>query len=265
MGRKRLTTFGVVSSVAVAAWLLVATLAPAAQELPLVGPSAAAVLLAATSVAAIGGGRFRAEASARKREWQALQHEWSVAPDGSRPTELRAQLDTLKAAYDALLADRAAKLSALQANRRATQLREHLDRFQIAGAGIKGVGDSKAAILQSAGIETAADVVEWRILQVNGFGPKTTANLVAWRRAKEASFRFDPNKPISPGEVSTIENAAAVKRRELELRVSAGLAGLRNAVAAETRARSNLAARHAELGPAYAQAVANARAALLLV
>ena len=84
------------------------------------------------------------------------------------------------------------------------------------------MGDGKAAILQSNGIETAADIVEWRIVQISGFGPKTVANLVAWRNSLTGRFRFDPARPVSPTEIGLIENAFVHKRRDLELRLSKG-------------------------------------------
>jgi DNA-binding helix-hairpin-helix protein with protein kinase domain len=123
------------------------------------------------------------------------------------------------------------------------------------------VGDAKAAVLQSNGIETAADVVPNRIIQISGFGPKTVDSLVQWRKRLEQSFRFDPSRGISPADIALIENAVALKRRELERRLSVGLSDLRSAVTLEVNTQAALKSRYDQISPACGQAFANATAA----
>lgn len=208
------------------------------------------------------GRSFRSARALYKPKWMTLQNEWRATSGTEKPAQIRKDLIRLKASYDALRAERNEKLQALQRNRQASQLRDYLDRFRITSAGIRGVGDGKAAVLQSYGIETAADIVEWKVLQISGFGPKTVANMVAWRDAHTKRFRFDPSKPVSASAVGAVENDFGLKRRVLERQLATGLGELRNAVAAEDRARAELMARHTKIAPIYGQVVADSKAAL---
>jgi DNA-binding helix-hairpin-helix protein with protein kinase domain len=221
-----------------------------------------ALAIVLTAVHATIGRRLRKRRRAATRDWNALRRDWVSAP-GSGPAAARSALDRIKADYDGLQADRAAKLRKLHENRRASQMTEYLDGFQIAGAKVKGVGPAKAATLQSYGIETAADVVFARVVTVPGFGPKTTQNLVDWRATLERSFRFDPGRAVAPADVAAVENAAAVQRRLIEQRLTLGLNGLRTAVVQEQAARRELLSRWQAVALEYAQAEADRRAASL--
>jgi DNA-binding helix-hairpin-helix protein with protein kinase domain len=220
----------------------------------------AAVLLLASGILRQ---RFRRKLKLRRAEWNGLRREWA-APSPRDPGAIRAGLETIRKNYDALQADRAAKLRKLHEDRRAHQLREYLDRIQIAGAKIKGVGPAKAATLQSYSIETAADVVFSSIVAVPGFGPKTAQNLVDWRANLERSFRFDPRRAVPQAEIDRVENAVAVGRRQLQQQLTAGLADLRSAIADEKAVRERLQTKFAAVAPAYAQALADCRAASVL-
>ena len=207
--------------------------------------------------------RLRRKLKLRRTDWDGLRMEWaaSIARD---PGAIRAGLETIRKKYDVVQADRAQRLRKLHEDRRAHQLREYLDQFQIAGAKIKGVGPAKAATLQSYSIETAADVVFSSIVAVPGFGPRTAQNLVDWRAYVERSFRFDPRRGVPQAEIDKVENAMAVGRRQLEQRLTAGLADLRTAITDEKAARERLQSRFAAVAPAYAQALADCRAASVL-
>ncbi len=166
-------------------------------------------------------------------------------------------------AYDALQAERAARLRKLHDSRRDSQMVEYLDRFQINGAKVRGVGQAKAAVLQSYGIETAADVAYAKVIVISGFGPKTVQNLLDWRTALERQFRFDANRGVSPADIATVENAVGLQRRLLEQKLASGLSELRASVTREMATRQDLEARFSRIAPAYGQAVANRRAAVV--
>lgn len=225
----------------------------------------AVLLLAVLALIGATTGRdIRRALNARRREWKALQAEWSSPPWPLDPGGVRAGLDKIKQSYDALQADRAAKLRKLHDNRRASQMVEHLDRFQIAGAKVKGVGQTKAAILQSYGIETAADVVFAKVIVISGFGPKTVQNLVDWRTGLERSFRFDASRAVSPADIGMIENAVGMQRRLLEQKLTAGISDLRSSVAQEKATREALQHRFQQVAAPYAQALADSRAVALV-
>jgi DNA-binding helix-hairpin-helix protein with protein kinase domain len=195
-----------------------------------------------------------------RKQWTALNQEWTAGPKPD-PAALRADLEQLKRSYDALQADRNSKLQKLHENRRNSQMVEYLDSFQIAGAKVRGVGQSKAAILQSYGIETAADVSSGRILAISGFGPKTVQNLLDWRHGLEQRFKFNPAKGVPQSEIAIVENGITVQRRALEQKLSAGLGTLRLAIQKEVSSREALLTRYQQIAPAYGQAEADSKAA----
>ena len=206
-----------------------------------------------------GRGFNRAFKSSRN-EWLGLQRDWS-SPSQPDPAAVRSDLNKLKTAYDTLQTERAAKLRKLHDTRRDSQMVEYLDQFQIAAAKVKGVGQAKAAVLQSYGVETAADVAYAKVIIISGFGPKTVQNLLDWRTALERQFRFDPVRGVSPTDIATVENGVGFQRRLLEQRLSASLSELRVAVSRELTARQDLKSRFEKVAPAYGQAVADKRAA----
>jgi DNA-binding helix-hairpin-helix protein with protein kinase domain len=173
----------------------------------------------------------------------------------------KAEADGLKRAHDALLQERADRLRKLHENHRQSQLEEYLDRFEIATARIKGIGPAKVTILQSYGIETALDVNQQRVLGISGFGPKTVANLLAWRQTCEQSFRFDPQKGVSPTEVAAVEQDVMLRVRGLEARLAKTLEELKTHAANEQRRRADCATKIAGVGRVYGQLYADVQAA----
>ena len=262
MGRRRAAILAAGVAACGAACFAVHLLAAAGVALPLM---AVLVLVSAgvlMILAFMTGSGFRADLDAARTEWSSVISDWMDKAAANRPNAILESLDAMRTDYDAAVAERKSRLAALQADRHASQLAAHMARCRIAGAGIKGVGDGKAATLQSHGIETAADVVEWRILQIPGFGPVTVGHLMAWRRAREAAFRFDPSKPVPRSEIDRVENAFTGRAGSLERKLASGLADLRSACASEIRTRAAILHRFRRLEPVYNQAVANARAAL---
>ena len=210
---------------------------------------------------AASGRRFKRAFKSSRKEWHGLQRDWS-APTQPDPAEVRRSLDKLKAAYDALQVERATKLRKLHDTRRDSQMVEYLDRFQIAGAKVRGVGQAKAAVLQSYGVETAADVAYAKVIVISGFGPKTVQNLLDWRTTLERQFCFDPSRGVSPADIATVENAVGLQRRLLEQRLTGGLSELRGSVTREMAIRQDLGSRFSKIAPVYGQAVADKRAAV---
>jgi DNA-binding helix-hairpin-helix protein with protein kinase domain len=110
--------------------------------------------------------------------------------------ELQSLKSTLEDAKNQLVSlpkEEATRLAQHETNRRDFQLHAFLERHTIRRSKIHGIGPAKIANLASYGIDTAADVVHNRILAVPGFGPATTAPLVAWRQRIAARFVFQQN------------------------------------------------------------------------
>lgn len=120
----------------------------------------------------------------------------------------------------------------MKSNRESRQLQAYLDRFSIRRANISGIGPAKTATLISFGIETAADVNQSAVLRVPGFGDVMTGKLVAWRRAHESRFKYDPI-PNSQDDADerALRGCFAVEKAKLESTIRNGLGTLRNAKA----------------------------------
>ena len=191
--------------------------------------------------------------------WSELVVKWKPGP-GARFAPTRQALAVLKREADGMAAHRQAELRTLATDRRQQQLQAHLESYEIANAKIPGVGKAKVATLLSYGIETAADIDEARITAIAGFGPRTAANMLAFRQACEAAFRFDANRAVEPSHIAAMDGMLAQRRARIEAELAAGLAQLRTLVLAERRHREMLAGEAAEIRPLYAQALADARA-----
>ena len=246
-------------SVLVAGAALVIAAAPSALLLP---------LLAAIAVVAAGLWWLRrpAEVAAARaqlldvrRLWAELVRDWGPGP-AARFAATRQSLAALKREHDGLAKQREAELHGLAANRQQQQFRAHLESFEIANAKIAGIGKAKVATLLSYGVETAADIDQKRIEAIPGFGPRTAANMLAFRQTCEASFHFDPNRTVTSAQVAAMDGMLAQRRTKIEAELAAGLTQLKAMLKAEQRHRADLSARAAELRPMYAQALADARA-----
>lgn len=84
------------------------------------------------------------------------------------------------------------ELGKLKSTREARQRAAFLDRFVIRNARIAGVGPVRKATLMSFGIETAADISQFTVRQVPGFGDVMTRNLLDWRHTLDSRFRYNP-------------------------------------------------------------------------
>lgn len=117
---------------------------------------------------------------------------------------------------------RAQRIAQLQNRLREQQLETFLEGFHIDRASISNIGLGRKAVLQSYGIETAADIDRQKIRGVPGFGPAITLRLVEWRRSIERSFRFDPTKGIEPRRISALDAELATLKKKLEQELSSG-------------------------------------------
>ena len=145
-------------------------------------------------------------------------------------------------------------------NRQRHALNAYLDRFEIEKASIAGIGAAKKAMLESFGVETAADVSRGRVLQVPGFGPALTDRLLKWRSKLEAQFRFDPTSAIDPRQVADLDRTIMSRRSQLESELATGrMAILQMRQAALTR-RQALENAMQDAVRSYSQAAAGLKA-----
>lgn len=171
--------------------------------------------------------------------WNQLEGRWRAQATVAAFLALKGQLSGAHTELKGLPARRVNLLAELQAKREAHQKVQYLDRFRIDRAQIAGIGPGRAATLASFGIETAADVERYKILNVRGFGPSLCDALVGWRRQHESRFRFNPAAPVDPREIRRVEETIETRRKQLLGRLQAGprelLTSQANILAARTR------------------------------
>lgn len=185
--------------------------------------------------------------SAARSDWESLLSRWKLEGTGDRFNTEKLGLEKARAQVDRLPEERRRKLAKLSAERETRQRQRYLDRFRIERAEIAGIKAGRVAMLESYGIETAADVDPRKILQIPGFGPALTEKLVRWRRAHEYNFRFNRNEPIDPRDIQAIDQDLQIGMNKLIQTLQAGASRLRR-ISQETEAA------RARLGPALERA-----------
>ncbi len=138
----------------------------------------------------------------------------------------RAELGRQKAALEQLPKRRALLMQNLERERQRQQLQIFLGKFFLEDAAIPGVGPGRKAILESYGIETAADLEHSAIVKVPGFGPAMAKKLLAWRTNVERDFRFDPTKPIDPQAIAAMDQALSKEKKAAEQALISGVSEL---------------------------------------
>lgn len=206
-------------------------------------------------------GSYRKKLEEVTAEWENLKVDWSQPLGRDAFSQKKAQLTDIKLRYDALNVERVKRLQQLSKRNRQSQLDSYLDRYLVATAGLKGVGQSKVATLSSYGIDTAGDIDARRIFGIPGFGRKTVDRLVAWRRQIEQGFTFDPAKAVPPNEIAKIEHFVLTQRVKLENEMAEGLNQLKIIASASQHRKNALLARADHIRPRIEQALADASAA----
>jgi DNA-binding helix-hairpin-helix protein with protein kinase domain len=183
------------------------------------------------NLAKTGSGELRQEAQKTLQEartrWHSVEQRWmSEAGDVKFTAKLR-ELEAKRTQYESLPGLRLQKLQQLEAGVRERQLHMFLDRHKIYGADISGVGPGRKAILQSYGVETAADVTSAAAMAVPGFGPSLTSRLLDWRRSVERRFVFNPLQGVDPSDLAALDRDIGAIRLKTEQELSSGPAQLR--------------------------------------
>lgn len=182
--------------------------------------------------------------------WDSAFKDWD-AQAGPRSFDAKlTELALAKRQLEALPARRLERLEQLRRNQRQLQLDRFLDLFEIEKAKIEGIGPGRKQMLESFGIETAADIKRAAIQAVPGFGPKMQQRLLDWRASVEAKFRFDANKGVDPRDTAKVEADILTERKGLEGKLLKGHAELTQLrvqiIAARDRLRQRVDRAHAD-------------------
>ncbi len=95
-------------------------------------------------------------------------------------------------------------------------------------------------MLAAYGIETAADVERYAVMNVPGFGEKLTGELLAWRHSHSVNFRFNPNEPLDPRDIAQAKQEIDARRTQLISTLRGGPPELQRAAQRVTEAQTRL-------------------------
>jgi DNA-binding helix-hairpin-helix protein with protein kinase domain len=204
---------------------------------------------------------FVNEARATEARMRDLQKRWQREASDEPFTTKVWELKRLVEEHGQLPTRRQQMICDLERDLYNVQLRHFLERFDIASADIPHVKDNRKAMLSSYGIDDAADVTPTAVEAVPGFGQFLTGQIMAWRRALESKFRFDPKRGIDPFDVQRVDQDIAKRRMEIELILSRGQMELNEIRRRITIVRGQLQDQLQRAWMEMAQAQANARAA----
>ncbi|HEY7422725.1 MAG TPA: hypothetical protein VH682_00560 [Gemmataceae bacterium] len=155
------------------------------------------------------------------RDLEEAENEWVRAAAWYEQSfdELKRRLQSLKNDYLSLKTQYEQELRDLEKNKEAAQRIQFLQTQFISDHDIPGIGPTREAVLRSNGIETAYDIQRERILEIDGFGPGLTGNLLAWKEQVSRSFRFNAAAAVSPSELA----ALVVKHKQFQQRIESRL------------------------------------------
>ncbi|MFC5861762.1 hypothetical protein ACFPT7_05620 [Acidicapsa dinghuensis] len=176
----------------------------------------------------------------------------------------RQKLARAKADYQGLEPEKAKRLAELQAARERKQRQHFLETFRIEDEIIHGIGPKFKAILKMWNIEDAWDVDAGKISGIKGFGPVKINTLIAWRRGKEAQFRFDPRRPVDTRDIHALEQEFAQKRQALQNTLRSGPERLRQTIGVWRARRRQVAGQLRSAAQQLAQAEMNRKALKVL-
>jgi DNA-binding helix-hairpin-helix protein with protein kinase domain len=197
---------------------------------------------------------FVAQHKQLESRYTELQQQYATKRELDAFDSIRSDLHNVHSALGNLGKEREQRYQELVANRQKHALKSYLDKFRIDRASISGIGPSRSAMLESYGIETAADVDLTAVLQVPGFGAAMASKLIAWQSELRRRFRFDPASGVDRSEVLALDRSIAIKRADLEKRLRNGPGALQQHRQLILNRRASLCGSLQEVWCALAQA-----------
>ncbi len=195
-----------------------------------------------------------------RAQWDAVRAEWAAKAGVAAFDAKRGELEQLRTRWTAIPEFREQRLRDLEASKSERQLSRFLDGFPIQPGEVAGVGTGRKSILESFGIETAADVDEAKLYRVPGVGAKLRGELIAWRRSIEGRFRFDPDMDSTLPDEEMAEQEVLVERLKLEAAIRKGFADLQQLQKQTLFARTSLKSKVEEADRAFQQCAADLKA-----
>lgn len=147
---------------------------------------------------------------------EAIENQWDRAVQRYRRThaETSRSLHQTVNACRGLAYQYQIELQRLSKNAEAAALVRYLRLHLIADAEIPKIGAGRKQTLASYSILTAADIDQFKVRGIKGFGDVLTGNLLAWRAEVHRQFRFDPASAIAPAEQLAVARQFRTKQQQ---------------------------------------------------
>ena len=222
------------------------------------------VALAAGLITSIGVPKelthLRKARSQVESSWRTIQDAWAQHSGNQKFLEVKRTTDELIRSLADLPNEEKHQIQVLEQKKREAQLHRYLDRFIIAHAKIPKIGSGRKAVLASFGIETAADIEQYRIAAIQGFGPTLVASLMEWRQNLTKRFVFNASEPINPNDLVALRSRISNQKIELDKKIRASVANLQQASNLSLSQRAKLASSANQAVAARKQAELNEQA-----
>jgi hypothetical protein len=173
--------------------------------------------------------RLREARSQAETTWRTAQEAWTQQSSNRSFAEIKSQVDILIRSLSDLPDEERRELQLLERKKLESQLTQYLERFLIAKSKIRKIGAGRKATLASFGVETAADLNQQKLFEIQGFGPTLVTALMTWRQGILTKFVFNPNEPINQRELTALRIKIASRKGALEGKIRSGLTGLQQA------------------------------------
>ena len=205
--------------------------------------------------------RLRKARSQAESSWRTIQDAWAQHSGNQKFLEAKRTTDELIRSLADLPNEEKRQIQVLEQKKREAQLHRYFDRFIIAHAKIPKIGSGRKAVLASFGIETAADIEQYKISAIQGFGPTLVTSLMEWRQNLTKRFVFNALEPINPNDLVALRSRISNQKIELDKKIRASVANLQQASNLCLSQRAKLASSANQAVAARKQAELNEQAA----
>jgi DNA-binding helix-hairpin-helix protein with protein kinase domain len=200
---------------------------------------------------------FADRARMDRERLEKARDDWQSSAGPGRFDAKRAELERLRVRWDESRDVGHRKQQELHDQKQSAALARFLDGFDIEAAEVSGLSPSRVPLLESFGIETAADIVTEKLEGVPKLDKKTRDALTGWRGDLEARFRREAgNAPASLDE-ELIEREALAEQMRIEAALRAGLQDLQEIQKQTLFARISMKAKTEDAYRTYLQSAAD--------
>jgi DNA-binding helix-hairpin-helix protein with protein kinase domain len=203
---------------------------------------------------------FADRARMDREHLEKVRNEWQSSAGAGRFDAKRSELERLRARWDESRDVRRRMQQELQDQKQSAALARFLDGFDIEAAGIEGLSPSRVPLLESFGIETAADIVGEKLDGVPKLDKKMRDALTGWREGLEARFRQEAGSAPASLDEELIEREALAEQMRIEAALRTGLQDLQEIQKQALFARISMKAKVEEALRTYQQSAADLKA-----